>query len=43
MTTAATVTMIVICGLIWGGFAALVVHALRRESGRGERPEESES
>lgn len=35
MSGAALVTMIVVCGLVWGGFAAFLVRALRRERGRG--------
>ena len=35
MTSLAIVTMVVICGLIWGGFAVLLVRAVRSE-GRKE-------
>ncbi len=31
MTTTAIVTMILICGLIWGGFVTILVYAIRRE------------
>lgn len=31
MTATATVMMILICGLVWGGFAALLTRAIRRE------------
>lgn len=39
MTTTALVTMILICTLVWGGFAVLLVRAVRRE-GRKRRAEE---
>ncbi len=31
MTATATTMMILICGLIWGGFATLLVRAFRHE------------
>ena len=31
MTTTATLMMILICGVVWGGFATLLVRAVRRE------------
>lgn len=31
MNTAAVVTMVVICGLVWGGFGFLLTRALRSE------------
>ncbi|MEM9597752.1 MAG: MetS family NSS transporter small subunit [Acidobacteriota bacterium] len=31
MTGTAIATMVVICGLVWGGFATLLVRAMRRE------------
>lgn len=37
MTPAAWVVLVTICGFVWGGFALLLVRALRserRESGR---------
>ncbi len=34
MSASALVVMIVICSLIWGGFATLLVRAVRRESGK---------
>ena len=39
MTTLAWLTMIAICGLVWGGFVVLLVRALRFEGAktRGER------
>lgn len=41
MTTAAVITMVAICGVIWGGFAALLIRALRREGRKTRhRPEE---
>ena len=40
MTPTATWMMILICGLVWGGFVALLLRAARREerkrAGRGE-------
>ena len=36
MTTATWVTMIVICGFVWGGFAVAVVTAFRKEAGKAE-------
>lgn len=32
MSTTAIVTMIVICGVVWGGFALLLTRAMRDES-----------
>jgi hypothetical protein len=37
MTTASWVTMILITGFVWGGFAVLAVTALRKESRRRDR------
>ena len=34
MTTTTILTMVVICGLVWGGFATLLVFALRSESAK---------
>lgn len=34
MSTVAVVTMVVVCGVVWGGFAALLGRALSRERGR---------
>lgn len=31
MSGAALTTMVAICGLVWGGFVALLVRAVRRE------------
>lgn len=31
MTTTAWITMIVICGIVWGGFGFLLTRALRSE------------
>jgi LPS O-antigen subunit length determinant protein (WzzB/FepE family) len=31
MSVAAIVTMVLICGFVWGGFAALLTFAIRRE------------
>jgi len=46
MTATAIVTMVVICALIWGGFATFLVYAIRREgrkraAGDGENAERS--
>ena len=34
MSASALVVMIAVCSLIWGGFATLLVRAMRRESGK---------
>jgi len=34
MTTASWITMILIVGFVWGGFAVLLTKALRKESHR---------
>jgi hypothetical protein len=34
VTTAAWVTLVLVCGFVWGGFAALLARALRCERGR---------
>lgn len=34
METNAVVTMIVICGLVWGGFVLLLVRAVRSEGAK---------
>jgi LPS O-antigen subunit length determinant protein (WzzB/FepE family) len=34
MTTASWITMILIVGFVWGGFAVLLTKALRKESRR---------
>ena len=34
MTTATWVTMIAICGFVWGGFVFVVSKAFRAESGK---------
>ena len=31
MTTAAIVTMVLICGIVWGGFVALLARAIFKE------------
>ena len=31
MSGAAVATMVAVCGVVWGGFLALLVRALRRE------------
>lgn len=35
MSGIAIAVMVAVCGLVWGGFAVLLVLALRREGGRG--------
>jgi hypothetical protein len=42
MTTTAMVTMIVICGVVWGGFAALLAGAVRSESRKRDGGESHE-
>jgi LPS O-antigen subunit length determinant protein (WzzB/FepE family) len=37
MQTSTWITMAVIMGVIWGGFAVLLVTALRKESAKRER------
>lgn len=34
MSTTAVVTMVVICGVVWGGFFGLLVRALRHEGSK---------
>ncbi len=34
MTAATWITMLVICGFVWGGFALAVSTAFRKESGK---------
>ena len=34
MSASALIVMVAICSLIWGGFATLLVRAVRRESGK---------
>lgn len=34
MTAAAVATMVAVCGLVWGGFLALLARAVRCEAGR---------
>jgi hypothetical protein len=34
MSSAALVTLVAVCSLVWGGFAALLLRALSRERGR---------
>lgn len=34
MSTTAIVTMVVICGAVWGGFLSLLTFALRREGSK---------
>lgn len=37
MTTLAVVMMALICGFVWGGFASLLVRAVRREGAKARR------
>jgi hypothetical protein len=39
VTTTAWITMAVILTVVWGGFIALAVTALRKESGKRDTPE----
>ena len=41
MSTLAIVTMCVICGIVWGGFSVLLVHALRKERQKSEADDEA--
>ena len=34
MTTSTWITMIVVMGFVWGGFAAVLLTAVRKESGK---------
>jgi Flp pilus assembly protein protease CpaA len=36
MNGTAILTMVLICGLVWGGFVTLVILALRRERAKGK-------
>lgn len=40
MTSLTVITMIVICGVVWGGLALLLVHAARSEAKRDRRADE---
>lgn len=37
MTASALVVMVAVCSLVWGGFALLLVRAVRQESGKSKR------
>lgn len=37
MSTQALVTMVVVCGAVWGGFVLLLVRAIRREGSKRRR------
>ncbi len=43
MTTTAILTMVLICGLIWGGFATLLIRAVRSEGRKSSGSEDSSS
>lgn len=34
MTTGTTVIMVLICGFVWGGFAALLIRAMLKEGAK---------
>ena len=36
MTTSAVITMVLILGFVWGGFALALFTAIRKESDKGE-------
>lgn len=38
MSGQAWVVMVLTCGLVWGGFAVLLVHAARREAAKRRTP-----
>lgn len=38
MSGTALLMMIVICGIVWGGFGVLLGRALRSEAAKGRRP-----
>lgn len=42
MTATAIVTMVAVCGAVWGGLATLLLYAIRREKRRAQEPEEGE-
>lgn len=37
MNTSAIITMVVIAGIVWGGFLLIAVTALRKESRKAQR------
>lgn len=43
MTDSAFITMVVVLSLVWGGFSALLVYAMRRESRRRHEEDGSKS
>ncbi len=34
MSSSAVVFMVLVCGIVWGGFVTLLARAVRRESGK---------
>ncbi len=36
MTTSTVITMVLVLGFVWGGFALLLLTAVRKESQKGE-------
>jgi hypothetical protein len=42
MTDTALFTMLAVLGSVWGGFAVLLVFALRRESRKSTKPQSSD-
>ncbi len=41
MRTSAWITLVVIMGFVWGGFALILITALRKESGKRDTDPES--
>lgn len=41
MTTPAIVTMVLICGIVWGGFAILLLRAVRSERQKRSQRDDS--
>lgn len=39
MTTTAIVTMVIICGVVWGGLATLIAFAVKSEGRKARSPE----
>ena len=38
MPTATWITMVLICGFVWGGFAMVLTKAIRSEAGKTDAP-----
>ncbi len=41
MSTTAVVAMVVICGVVWGGFLCLLIGALRQEGSKSSAAKDS--